>query len=47
MEKALRKLLSVAKEWREYCVCATADDNGRMDTAIEKAEEALAERSKE
>lgn len=38
---ALQKLLAVAKEWREYCICANAEDNDRMDTAIELAEEAL------
>ena len=46
MKKALERLLIVAREWRSSCVCATSDDNGIMDAAIEWAEAALAQAEK-
>ena len=39
--KETRRLITIAREWRQYCICATSDDNAKMDTAIAKAQEAI------
>lgn len=45
--KAIERLIAVAKEWRQYCVCSSSDDNTKLDTAIAKAEEAIEDFKKE